>query len=113
MRPALARFRRVRPARVASCASAEDVATALAKARAAGLPLAVRSGGHCFGGRSSTEGLVIDVSPLDAIEVGDGVVRVGAGGAVGGSQGFGSVRSIARSSVAARLKAGISSHSEG
>jgi FAD/FMN-containing dehydrogenase len=83
MRPALARFSSVRPARVASCASAREVAAAIAKARAAGLPLAVRSGGHCFGGRSSTEGLVIDVSPLDGIEVGDGVVRVGAGAQLG------------------------------
>jgi FAD/FMN-containing dehydrogenase len=83
MRPALARFRSVRPARVASCASAEQVAAAIAEARAARLPLAVRSGGHCFGGRSSTEGLVIDVSPLDVIEVGDGVVRVGAGAQLG------------------------------
>jgi FAD/FMN-containing dehydrogenase len=83
MRPALARFREIRPARVASCASAQDVAAAIAEARAAGLPLAVRSGGHCFGGRSSTQGMVIDVSPLDAIEVGDGVVRVGAGAQLG------------------------------
>ena len=83
MRPALARFSSVRPARVASCASAQDVAAAIAGARAAGLPLAVRSGGHCFGGRSSTEGLVIDVSPLHGIEVGDGVVRVGAGAQLG------------------------------
>jgi len=83
MRPALARFSSVRPARVASCASAQDVAAAIAEARRAGLPLAVRSGGHCFGGRSSTQGLVIDVSPLDAIEVGDGVVRVGAGAQLG------------------------------
>ncbi len=83
MRPALARFSSVRPARVASCASARDVAAAIADAKAAGLPLAVRSGGHCFGGRSSTEGLVIDVSPLDGIEVGDGAVRVGAGAQLG------------------------------
>ena len=83
MRPVLARFSSVRPARVASCASAQDVAAAIAEARGAGLPLAVRSGGHCFGGRSSTQGLVIDVSPLDAIEVGDGVVRVGAGAQLG------------------------------
>ena len=75
MRPALARFRSVRPARVAPCASPQDVAAAIAS----GPPLAVRSGGHCFGGRSSTEGLVIDVSPLDGIEVCDGVVGVGAG----------------------------------
>jgi FAD/FMN-containing dehydrogenase len=83
MRPALARFSSIRPARVSSCASASDVVAAIAEARTAGLPLAVRSGGHCFGGRSSTEGLVIDVSPLDAIEVGDGVVRVGAGAQLG------------------------------
>ena len=83
MRPALARFSSVRPARVASCVSAQDVAAAIADARGAGLPLAVRSGGHCFGGRSSTQGLVIDVSPLDAIELGDGVVRVGAGAQLG------------------------------
>ena len=83
MRPALARFSSVRPARVASCVSAQDVAAAIAEARGAGLPLAVRSGGHCFGGRSSTQGLVIDVSPLDAIELGDGVVRVGAGAQLG------------------------------
>jgi FAD/FMN-containing dehydrogenase len=83
MRPALARYRSLRPARVASCASAQDVASAIAEAKAAGLPLAVRSGGHCFGGRSSTDGLVIDVSPLDTIEVGDGVVRVGAGAQLG------------------------------
>ncbi len=83
MRPALARFSSLRAARVASCASAQDVAAAIAEARDVGLPLAVRSGGHCFGGRSSTEGLVIDVSPLDAIEVGDGAVRVGAGAQLG------------------------------
>jgi FAD/FMN-containing dehydrogenase len=83
MRPTLARFSSVRPARVASCASAQDVAAAITEASGAGLPLAVRSGGHCFGGRSSTRGLVIDVSPLDAIEVGDGVVRVGAGAQLG------------------------------
>ena len=83
MRPVLARFSSVRPARVASCASAQDVAAAISEARGAGLPLAVRSGGHCFGGRSSTQGLVIDVSPLDAIDVGDGVVRVGAGAQLG------------------------------
>jgi FAD/FMN-containing dehydrogenase len=83
MRPALARYSSIRPARVVGCASARDVAAAIAEARAAGLPLAVRSGGHCFGGRSSTEGLVIDVSPLDAIEVGAGVVRVGAGARLG------------------------------
>jgi FAD/FMN-containing dehydrogenase len=41
--------------------------------------LAVRSGGHCFAGRSSTSGVVVDVSPMSRIDVGSGTVTVGAG----------------------------------
>ncbi len=66
-----------------SCASAADVAGAIAAAREEGLPLAVRSGGHDFAGRSSTEGVLIDVSPLDAVEVVDGGARIGAGALLG------------------------------
>ena len=55
-RPALARFEHIRPAVVARCASPRDVAEALARARRDGLPVAVRSGGHDFAGRSSTTG---------------------------------------------------------
>ena len=69
-RPALARFADARPAEIARCASASDVAEALALAR--GRPLAVRSGGHCFAGRSSTGGVLIDVAPMDGVEIGDG-----------------------------------------
>ena len=83
MRPALARFKEIRPARVASCASPHEVASAIAAARRDGLPLAVRSGGHCFAGRSSTEGVVIDVSPMSAVEVAEGRARIGAGALLG------------------------------
>src|SRR5262245_50459510 len=83
MRPALARFRDIRPARVASCASAEQVAEAIAAAREEELPLAVRSGGHDFAGRSSTEGVLVDVSPLRAVEVADGRASIGAGALLG------------------------------
>ena len=64
-RPPLARFGAIRPA-ARSCAvrPTPDVARSLAFARDSGLPLAVRSGGHCFAGRSSFEGVVIDVRPL-------------------------------------------------
>jgi FAD/FMN-containing dehydrogenase len=78
-RPPIVRYRDVRPAAVVRCATEADVAAALNFATAAGLPVAVRSGGHCFAGRSSTTGVVLDVSPMDAIEVGDGTVTVGAG----------------------------------
>ena len=80
-RPALARFADARPEAIARCATAADVAEALALAR--GRPLAVRSGGHCFAGRSSTGGVLIDVAPMDGVAVGDGTVRVGAGARLG------------------------------
>jgi FAD/FMN-containing dehydrogenase/GrpB-like predicted nucleotidyltransferase (UPF0157 family) len=77
--PAMVRFRDVRPRAVARCATPRDVAAALAFARREGLEVAVRAGGHCFEGRSSTRGLLIDLRPMDAIDVGDGTVSVGAG----------------------------------
>ena len=83
-RPAIANFADVRPQAVVRCASERDAATALAFATAAGLPVAPRSGGHCFAGRSSTsEGLVLDVSPLHAVEYAEGAAVVGAGARLG------------------------------
>jgi FAD/FMN-containing dehydrogenase len=79
-RPAIARFDAIRPAAVVRCASAADVAEALAFSRRTGLPFAARSGGHCFAGRSSTDGVVIDVSPMRSVAVADhGVATIGAG----------------------------------
>ena len=52
-------------------------------ARAERLPFAVRSGGHCFAGRSSTAGVLIDVSPMGAVAVADGRATVGAGARLG------------------------------
>jgi FAD/FMN-containing dehydrogenase len=71
-----------RPALVARCASPDDVRDAIALARARGLPLAVRAGGHSVAGLSLVDdGLVIDVRAMNAIEVGPKrrIARVGAG----------------------------------
>jgi len=76
-RPAMARFADARPAAVARCASAADVVEALALAD--GTHVAVRSGGHCFAGRSSTDGVVIDVGPMQSVEPDGDLVRIGAG----------------------------------
>jgi len=58
-----------------------EVAEAIRYARAEGLPIAVRSGGHnamSFG--TIDDGVVIDLSRIDAVDVlGDGRVRLGAG----------------------------------
>ncbi|MEV0679158.1 FAD-binding oxidoreductase [Actinosynnema sp. NPDC050436] len=73
----------VLPRAVARCASAEDVAEALAHARSRGLPFAVRAGGHSNAGHSSTSGLLVDVTPADRVDVVDGLVTVGGGVRIG------------------------------
>ncbi|WP_198663309.1 FAD-binding oxidoreductase [Jiangella endophytica] len=67
------------PAAVLRCRGAADVAAAVGVARRHGLPFAVRSGGHCAAGLSSTSGLVIDVSLMDTVEVDGDHVVVGGG----------------------------------
>lgn len=59
-----------RPACIAPCASTEDVVRALAYARGAGLPVAVRGCGHSFAGFGVADGaLVVDLSPMKKITV--------------------------------------------
>ncbi|HYH89996.1 MAG TPA: FAD-binding oxidoreductase [Solirubrobacteraceae bacterium] len=83
MNPALARFQDILPAVAFSCTGAQQVAEAIAHARAKRLPLTVRSGGHCFAGRSSTAGVLIDVSPMSTVAVAEGRATIGAGALLG------------------------------
>jgi FAD/FMN-containing dehydrogenase len=80
---ALERFRHITPAVVRPCASAAEVADAIAEARERGLEIAVRSGGHCFAGRSSTTGLLIDVEPMNHVELDGDIATIGAGARLG------------------------------
>lgn len=75
----LAEFDVISPKAVAYCASAADVAACLSFAQDNGLPFAARSGGHSAAGYSTTTGLVIDVSRLNAITAGTGTATLGAG----------------------------------
>ncbi|MGW5866626.1 FAD-binding oxidoreductase [Streptomyces sp. NPDC055239] len=71
-----------RPALVARCTDADDVSRVIGFARAHGLPLAVRGGGHHGAGLGTVDGgVVADLSPLKAIEVDAQArtVRVGGG----------------------------------
>jgi FAD/FMN-containing dehydrogenase len=71
-----------RPAAIAYCVDEADVAAALAYGIEHGLRIAVRGGGHNGGGLGSVDdGLVIDLSQMNAIEVDGGarVVRVQGG----------------------------------
>jgi FAD/FMN-containing dehydrogenase len=81
-RSQVARFDDVRPQAVVHCLTPEDVARALAFADE-GLHIALRSGGHCFAGRSSTTGVVIDVSGMHEVSLSDGAVTVDAGARLG------------------------------
>ena len=63
-RPENVAYADIRPALVLRCGSEADVVRGLAFARESGLPVVPRGGGHCFAGRSSTEGLLLDLSPL-------------------------------------------------
>jgi FAD/FMN-containing dehydrogenase len=78
-KPVMARFEDLRPTAVVRCETSADVAATLAVARELRLPMAIRSGGHSVAGRSSTEGIVLDVTPMRSVTVADEVATVGAG----------------------------------
>lgn len=78
-RTPVARFDGGRPVAVVRCHTPRDVAETVSSARASGLPFAPRGGGHCFAGRSSTQGIVIDVGPMDSVTVSGDLATIGAG----------------------------------
>lgn len=74
-----ARYGSARPHAVVQCAHARDVAATLRALHGAGMVVSIRSGGHCFAGRSSSGDVIVDVSRLKSITVTGNTVRVGAG----------------------------------
>ena len=73
------RFDGLEPLAIAYCESAADVARAIRWAERNGVPIAARSGGHSYGGYSTSRGLVVDVSRLDGIRLEGATATVGAG----------------------------------
>jgi len=78
-----ARFDDVRPAAIVRCATPADVQASLAAARRTGLGVVARGGGHSMDGRSSTLGIVIDLSPMSGVRVAANRVTIGAGTRLG------------------------------
>jgi FAD/FMN-containing dehydrogenase len=70
-----------KPAAVARCTRPEDVQACVEFARAAGLRIAARSGGHSYAGYSTpTGGLVVDLAGMRSVQArADGTAVVGAG----------------------------------
>ena len=66
------RFDAIHPHAVVYCANAGDVEKAILWARKYGVHVVPRSGGHSYGGYSTTTGVIIDVSRLNQIHVAPG-----------------------------------------
>ena len=74
----LRQFDQVHPQAVAYCSSEADVRTVLAFAHDHAVHTVPRSGGHSFGGYSTTPGMILDVSRLNQVAIdGDHVVLGG------------------------------------
>ncbi|MFJ2608006.1 MULTISPECIES: FAD-binding oxidoreductase [unclassified Streptomyces] len=74
------RFDDLKPAAVAYVAHTDDIRTALAYARAHGVKVSIRNGGHSYGGWSSGDGrLIVDVSRLNKVRASGDTAVVGAG----------------------------------
>jgi hypothetical protein len=59
-----------RPAFIGQCLTSSDVVACVQFARAEGLPISVRGGGHNFAGKAvCDEGLMIDLSPMKGIDI--------------------------------------------
>jgi hypothetical protein len=81
--PAWAQFEDIRPQAVVVCTTPTDVAETIVFARRVALETVPRCGGHCFAGRSSTRGILIELSPIRSVAVVDGTATVGAGAVLG------------------------------
>ncbi|MFF0393991.1 FAD-binding oxidoreductase [Kitasatospora sp. NPDC004615] len=73
----------VHPQAVVFAQGVEDVRQTIAFARRYGLPLAARAGTHCYGGWSTSPGVTLDLSRMNAVttegSAADGTATVGAG----------------------------------
>ncbi|HEX6352638.1 FAD-dependent oxidoreductase [Actinophytocola sp.] len=79
-RPVNPAYREVRPRLVVLSRSVSDVARAIAYAATTEDRIVPRGGGHCFAGRSSTDGIVLDLSGIDDIDMADDrVATIGPG----------------------------------
>ena len=58
-----------RPAFIARCASAADVVACVQFARAEGLDVSIRGGGHNVSGKAVGEGFMIDLSPMKGVRI--------------------------------------------
>jgi FAD binding domain len=75
------RYAGIQPEGVALCTDTADVQAALRRAHRFGVPFAARSGGHSYGGYSTSHGLVISLARMNQVRVDTRsmTIRAGAG----------------------------------
>jgi FAD/FMN-containing dehydrogenase len=73
------RFDAAKPLAVAFCESALDVQKTIAWGRKHGIRIAPRTGGHSYGGYSTTPGVILDVTRMHAIHASGSTATIGAG----------------------------------
>jgi FAD/FMN-containing dehydrogenase len=73
----------VHPLAIAQPLDAADVARVVDWARTTHVPIVARSGGHSYGGYSTTPGVVVDLPRLAAIEVDGALATIGPGARLG------------------------------
>jgi FAD/FMN-containing dehydrogenase len=73
------RYDAIRPQAIAYCESPSDVQNCLEVARTSGITPRPRAGGHSYGGWSTGDGLVIDVTRMAGVNAASGAVTIGAG----------------------------------
>jgi FAD/FMN-containing dehydrogenase len=73
------RFDHIYPQAIVLCQNDSDVISALAFVKEHNMQVTPRCGGHGYAGYSTTEGLVIDVTPINTITLDNDKVTIGAG----------------------------------
>lgn len=75
----VAEYDAIHPQGIVYCTAPEDVQECIRFAQRHALPTRTRSGGHNFAGWSTGEGMVIDLSRINHVNVGSSTVRLGPG----------------------------------
>ena len=73
------RFDHIKPQAIVRCASADDVVATIAYAKKNNIAIVPRCGAHGYAGYSMTTGIVVDISSMDKITLGNGTATIGAG----------------------------------
>lgn len=99
------RYRNIKPGGIALCNNAADIASCLRWARRHGVPLATRGGGHSYAGYSCTEGLMINLMPINTARFDPTARTVTVGGGIRNEAVYAALDAVDRSITHGRCTA--------